>query len=445
MTKPTLNFNGLDLEKIEADPRDAVMYQPSQRKFTTQRELDNKARNAKLKFDFWKLPGDFDGDTKTIRFLPDMSGSMYPQIMKTRTDHSIGRGLRNADKPLADIYMIDLEASYFGGMTTNASANSATVTAQTLEEIQTSIKNLMKKFELNSEFGKTSSYDPKSITEDFYFPNRMIKPRQDAFFESPYVATSAKLEALGISKDFMKMEIDAQGGSDDMADAYMDAMAQIAPAPLMLNERHFDETIGGFDLGRITSFVGPTGSGLTRLSMALAAKLAAEGHRVLYVSMEMSVEEVEKRVQDLAMKFGLSAEKAHHNVIAGDEQNIDTFMEQTRTVIDSGITLKAVIIDRIETFLGDRAENTNKLHRFASEMNLPLIVTAGTNRQSKYDSTEAPSWPISNMTLACVSNKIVNIKNHKGIEIEMIISKDRNAGKTGLRSFYDIQDNEFIR
>lgn len=155
--------------------------------------------------------------------------------------------------------------------------------------------------------------------------------------------------------------------------------------------KYFDETIGGFKKGELTTVSGVAGSGKTMILNNIFLRAIKNGHRCLYFSLEMYKETV---LRQLALQGVTDISSSR---IIDDAEYLDSLLE----ICEKEQKLDLVIIDhteiiriekeRLEKFSVDRGlgadcgtDITRMLKWLAKKLNVAVLVTANVSRRCLY-------------------------------------------------------------
>ena len=176
-----------------------------------------------------------------------------------------------------------------------------------------------------------------------------------------------------------------------------------------------DETIGGLQRGNIIVLGGRTSQGKTSLAVNFAYNIVFSGNKVVYVSMEMTVQEILKKL--ISLDTGISYEKIRSGWLTSDQRkkikdrNNQFYELEDLIIVDDAFTLDSVynvvsgsnpdvvIIDFIQNMKFVKAENRayqieeimKELKMMAKTEECAVIVLSQINRGSELgDKTGQP-------------------------------------------------------
>lgn len=177
-----------------------------------------------------------------------------------------------------------------------------------------------------------------------------------------------------------------------------------------------DQKVGGFHPGNLIVIAGSPGDGKTSLGLTYAAETAAKGKPVLFITLEMTDEELTARL--ISMRAEVSTKNMRLKTISQTQREkiIDVtgpiskkelwFDTRSRTIQDvracarrfsneHGISM--LVIDYLQLMRGD-GENrelqlssiTRGLKELAVELNIPILILSQYNRQKAHRENKRP-------------------------------------------------------
>lgn len=204
-----------------------------------------------------------------------------------------------------------------------------------------------------------------------------------------------------------------------------------------------DQLTMGLVPGELIIVAGPTSRGKTLLSMHIANNVAKKGHRVLFVTLEMTKAELTSRY----MYVNGGADTADFNTVAAntvfqendelDWKDIDGLIQNAKEQLDVDL----VIIDHLHYFsrdLKNAAEELGKItmtfKKNAIRHNLPVILISHIRKLGKDEDLSADS--LRGSSLIAQDSDIVLMVNRDAETNQMgvLIDKNRNRGKLSDRT-----------
>ena len=174
-----------------------------------------------------------------------------------------------------------------------------------------------------------------------------------------------------------------------------------------------NKILGGLCAGEFVFIGARTGIGKTNLALNFTFDLASQNKRVLFESVEMSYNELKKRLD----KICLGCKSKFENIFINDEtSNIETIESDIEKIKPN-----VVVVDYIGILSGNIKSNSNRLREIAKKHQVPIIVLGQLNRLScgKSPSLHNISGSSfiecdSNCVILLTENVISIAKNRKG-------------------------------
>lgn len=204
-----------------------------------------------------------------------------------------------------------------------------------------------------------------------------------------------------------------------------------------------DKLTMGLVPGELIIVAGPTSKGKTLLSMHIANNVAKEGHRVLFVTLEMTKAELTSRY----MYVNGGADTNDFNTVAAntvfqendelDWKDIDGLIQNAKDALDVDL----VIIDHLHYFSRDLKNAAEELGRItmtfkknAIRHNLPIILISHIRKLGKDEDLSADS--LRGSSLIAQDSDIVLLVNRdpETNRMGVLIDKNRNRGKLSDRT-----------
>ena len=155
--------------------------------------------------------------------------------------------------------------------------------------------------------------------------------------------------------------------------------------------KDFDPLFKGFVAGELTVLGGYTSHGKTQFAANFAYNISKAGHAVLFVTLEMTHEELETRFYRMAKDDGVSDEDfAKFPLYFQIQQSVD--YKEVKLVAEraKGDNAEIVFIDYLQYMTGDTRDERSELTRIikqlkkqALETNLPYVVLSQFSRPER--------------------------------------------------------------
>lgn len=226
-----------------------------------------------------------------------------------------------------------------------------------------------------------------------------------------------------------------------------------------------DNVLGGFKKGEMSCISARPSHGKTALSLSMAAKIAAKGNKVMFCSLEMSLDQLRKRLLHSEASVPIINTSNHYrgddrhklteamHRINGWQLKIDqspgmtipyltakAMSEKTRNGLD------ILFVDYIGIMNGpgkDIYERVSGLSRgmqgLAKKLNIPVVVLSQQNRESEKDTTAKMSHLRDSGGLEQDADQVIMLRRTKDMmdkpfqpteTMEITVAKNRN-GRTG--------------
>lgn len=204
-----------------------------------------------------------------------------------------------------------------------------------------------------------------------------------------------------------------------------------------------DKLTMGLVPGELVIVAGPTSRGKTLLSMHIANNVAKEGHRVLFVTLEMAKAELTSRymyVNGGADTTDFSTVAANTVFQENDEldwKDIDGLIQNAKDALDVDL----VIIDHLHYFSRDLknvAEELGKItmtfKKNAIRHNLPIILISHIRKLGKDEDLSADSLRGSSLIAQDADIVLLVNRDAETNQMGVLIEKNRNRGKLSDRT-----------
>lgn len=226
-----------------------------------------------------------------------------------------------------------------------------------------------------------------------------------------------------------------------------------------------DDTLGDIYEGAMIVVGGRTSTGKTWMMLQMAYSLAEQGHKVLYLSCEMSKTQLMNRIIkmntgiDIKLKKELKDEdvKKYDKEIAFIENKIDLTIMETSKFSEKEVNdrikecgAKVVVADHIQRFVLPNKESraagfsdiANNLKAMATENKLLMIAGSQMNRGGETGNLDSikESGGITEAADICILLERLTAPTDGGTSYSIHIAKNRN-GKTGEKGFKFRWDN----
>lgn len=168
------------------------------------------------------------------------------------------------------------------------------------------------------------------------------------------------------------------------------------PSHLSTGLHTLDVATGGLRPSELTLFAGPTATGKTSLATTVAANVARAGTGVLFYSLEMTREEISRRL--IAADTGIPARAQQAGNVGGAEglRQMEEAAARFKGVplhISNGPftaaslseharqeartrSLGLVVVDNLQLMGGDAEDGARRLKDLAAEMSLPIVAVS---------------------------------------------------------------------
>lgn len=204
-----------------------------------------------------------------------------------------------------------------------------------------------------------------------------------------------------------------------------------------------DDLTLGLVGGELVIIAGPTSRGKTLLAMNIANRIAKKGGRILFVTLEMTHEELTSRY----MFANGGWDTNDFNVVAGntifqqndelDWQDIDGLMENAKEQLDVDL----VIIDHLHYFtreLQNVAEDlgriTKEFKKNAKRYNIPVILISHIRKLGKDEELSGESLRGSSLIAQDADIVLMVNRDPETNAMGIMIDKNRNRGKLSDRT-----------
>lgn len=142
-----------------------------------------------------------------------------------------------------------------------------------------------------------------------------------------------------------------------------------------------NDTIFRFPNGALAVIAGRPGTGKTALALQIAARNAESGRSVLFFSLEMSGEQVRKRMETQ----GFAAPADRLRIVDKPRVSVD---EIVKTLDEVG-GADAVVVDYLQLLQTEQGRAVTELKRLAEERNIPVILMSQLARSAEEDGESA--------------------------------------------------------
>jgi len=198
-----------------------------------------------------------------------------------------------------------------------------------------------------------------------------------------------------------------------------------------------DETIQGFQPGRIVVIGARPGGGKSAMGCQCAFRNAFDGFRVAYVSTEMSEGEIVERTEDLRKALGIRNEgyKESVSVAASGHNNVDDIIQSLK---DSG-PYDLIVVDYLQWLTsGDDGKQLRtyaieaqlkKIKIMAQETQIPFLVLAQMGRGEGLDMARLKDSASIEQTADQVI--LLDSIDHSSFQAECQLVKNRHGGTWG--------------
>lgn len=195
--------------------------------------------------------------------------------------------------------------------------------------------------------------------------------------------------------------------------------------------------------GELIIVAGPTSKGKTLLSMNIANNIAKKGGRVLFVTLEMTHEELTSRymftnggwdTEDFAVVAGNTIFQQNDEM---DWQDIDGLMENAKKELDVDL----VVIDHLHYFSRDLKNTAEDLGRITQEFkknakryNIPVILISHIKKLQKDEVLSGDSLRGSSLIAQDADIVLMVNRDPATNAMGVLIDKNRNRGKLSDRT-----------